>query len=1137
MNRISKDDFKRLLQEKILVYDGAMGTNLLAQGLSSEDYGGCDGCSEALVLHCPQAVKKVHRDFVDVGCMVLETNTFGATRITLKEYGLEDRVAEINRRAVEIAREAIDESSPGEPVLIAGSIGPTSQLPSLGNISFDDMADAYYEQLMALWDAGVDIFQIETCQDLLQIKSALYAAEKLFKLKNERCVVVVSVTLEAAGTMLIGSDVSAITATLEPYDFIDVLSINCATGPKEMVRHVAHMALNWPRAIAVMPNAGLPENVDGKPVYRMTPEEFATCQFEFVRDFGINIVGGCCGTSPEHLKAVVEKVSNLKPKKRDVKTIPQVSSLFSAVALRQHPAPAMVGERTNANGAKQFRELLATNDWQGMTAMGKEQARGGAHLIDLCVAYVGRNEVQDMQTLVPMFATQVNLPLVIDSTDPQAIETALKRHGGRCVINSVNLEDGGNRLRKIAELARRFGAALICLTIDENGMAKEAQTKLAIAERIYNLLASEFNFRPSDLIFDPLTFTVGSGDADLRSSAAETIKAIKLISQKFPLASTILGVSNVSFGLSPESREVLNSVFLREAVAAGLSCAIVNPARLLPVHNIPERELRAALDLIYNSNDDGSALNTYIEIFTGSKRSSRENENKNLSDSEILSCKVVDGDASFLEALIDRLLNDFTPERIINELLLPAMKTVGELFGEGKLQLPFVLQSAEVVKKTVNLLEPRMQKKPSHPDRSMVLATVAGDVHDIGKNLVNIMLSNNGFCVYDLGIKVDIDEMIRAAIEHDANVIGMSGLLVRSTQIMKENLEELNRRNFLPAVILGGAALTAGYVEKELKPLYRGRVFYARDAVDALKYMDILGKPQEEDKNRLKTQRSVESPPEKKPAKPDDEMIGRANRHQFISPANLVKAPFYANHLLEIGSSDLFSLLSHKVLFEGRWGFTRGGLDEKKYAKIIEEKAKPALNRFIECDRSREIFQTRAVYGYYRCRSRGNSIRILDDAGLNIGEFSFPRQEKTPHLCVADFISADYDDLIALWAVTVGDKVGKEGRAMFKDDRYCDYHLLHGLAAELADCGAVHVHRHVHRELFPDLSLGENSVNGCRYSFGYPACPDLSAQKELLRILQAQRIGISLTESYQMVPELSVSGFIIFNPHARYFVP
>ena len=1137
MNRISVSEFKNILAEKILVYDGAMGTNLQVQGLTSKDFGGCDGCSEALVLHCPESIKKVHRDFIKAGCQVIETNTFGATRITLKEYGLQGRVEEINKKAVQIAREAIDEASPGELVLIAGSIGPTSSLPSLGNISFDDMADAYYEQLSALWEEGVDIFQIETCQDLLQIKSALFAAQKLFEEKKDRCVVVVSVTLEASGTMLVGSDIGAITATLEPYEFIDVLSINCATGPREMVRHVAHLAQNWPRAIAVMPNAGLPENVNGRPVYRMTPEEFADYHNQFVSEYGVNIVGGCCGTRPEHLNAVAEKLRNFKPVSRKVTVASHAASLFTGVSMRQKPAPAMVGERTNANGAKQFRDLLLKNDWEGMTAMGREQAKGGAHLIDLCVAYVGRNEVKDMETLVPMFATQVNLPLVIDSTSPDAIEAALKRHGGRCVINSVNLEDGGARLRQIAKLARRFGAMLICLTIDENGMAKEAEQKLKIAERLLKILSSEFGFRASDLIFDPLTFTVASGDTELRNSAAETLKAVKLISEKLPQANTILGVSNVSFGLSAASRELLNSVFLQEAVANGLTCAIVNPARLIPAHQISEDERKLALNLIYNRSQDGADLSEYMKAFADHQGKAERPGRESLSDEELLKEKVVDGDGSSLDDLIKRLLEKQKPEQIINGLLLPAMKTVGELFGEGRLQLPFVLQSAEVVKKSVSLLEPHMQKAEPHPDRRMILATVAGDVHDIGKNLVNIMLSNNGYSVFDLGIKVDIDEMIRAAKEHNSRVIGMSGLLVRSTQIMKENLEELNRRQFLPAVILGGAALNEDYVENELKPVYKGRVFYARDAVDALKIMEklnqgpseasapkIVAKPDKTEKSRQLSQ-------------PDKDLISKANRHQFIDARKIVSAPFYANHFLELKSNELFNLLSHKVLFEGRWGFTRGNLKVDEYEKILEEKARPALNRFIEFDRQHEIFQARAVYGYYRCRATGNSIRLHDSAGLNIGEFSFPRQAKSPNLCVSDFVSSDSDDLIALWAVTLGKKVIDEGKKLFQNDSYCDYHLLHGLGAELADCGAVHVHRHIHSELFPDQPLADSQVAGCRYSFGYPACPDLAAQKELLRILQADKIGIELTELYQMVPELSVSGFIIFNAHARYFVP
>lgn len=1135
MKPISVEDFKSLLQQGVLIYDGAMGTNLQVQGLKLEDYGGREGCSEALNLFCPEAVIKVHKAFLEAGCQVIETNTFNATRISLREYQLEDRVVEINQKAVEMAREAIDAVPAAFNQLIAGSIGPTSMLPSLGNISFDDMVSAYTEQMTALFDAGVDIFQIETCQDLLQIKAALYAAEDLFNARGRRCPVVVSVTLEPSGNMLVGSDVSAITAVLEPYSFIDVLSINCATGPLEMVRHVAHLTENWPRFVGVMPNAGLPENVGGKPFYRMTPAEFASFHKRFVTEYGVNVIGGCCGTRPEHLAEVVKQVKGLLPAPRNVKKTAQVASLFSSVALRQNPAPAIIGERTNANGARQFRDLLEAEDFDGMTSMGREQARGGAHLIDLCVAFVGRNEVADMQKLAPMFATQVNLPLVIDSTSPAAIEVALKSHGGRCVINSVNLEDGGARLRSIAALARRFGAALICLTIDEEGMGKTADKKLAIAQRIRTILCSEFAFRDSDMIFDALTFTVASGDSELRNAAAETLKAIKLISEQIPMANTILGVSNVSFGLKQSSREILNSVFLAEAVQHGLTCAIVNPARIIPTFSISESEKKLALDLIYNLRNDGSELSAYMNAFSSRSGSIAKKDIDSLPPAERLTEKVIDGDSSALEPLTDILRQQMRPEQIINEILLPAMKQVGEYFASGRLQLPFVLQSAEVVKKTVTCLEPYMEKKPADPDRKLILATVAGDVHDIGKNLVNIMLTNNGFSVVDLGIKIDIDAMIRAAHDHNARVIGMSGLLVRSTQIMKENLEELNRRDFLPAVILGGAALTPEYVEKELKPMYRGKVFYAKDAVDSIKIMQNLTTDAYSRSPIPEVSASAIKMAQKN--MPGAETAEKANRHQFTNGHQIFEPPFYDSHLLDIASNDLFSLLSHKVLFEGRWGFKKGELTDTEYQNIIETKAKPALNQLIDYDRKNAVLQNRGVYGYYRCRAHGNSIKVFDDAGITIGEFNFPRQTRAPFLCLADFVSDSEDDLIALWAVTVGDKIIHAEKSLYEENRYCDYHFLHGLGAELADCAAVHLHRHIHRELFPQEPLTGNQPVGCRYSFGYPACPDLAAQRELMRILQATRIGISLTELNQMVPELSVSGFILFNKHARYFVP
>ena len=1133
MQPINVEEFRKLLEERVLIYDGAMGTNLQTQGLTSEDFGGHDGCSEALNLYCPEAVINVHRGFLEAGCHVLETNTFGGTRITLREYGLENRVEEINRRAVEMAKEAISGFAGDSRRLIAGSIGPGSLLPSLGNISFDEMAAAYEEQMRALLVAGVDIFQIETCQDLLQIKSALYAAENVFASEGRRCPVVVSVTLEPNGTMLVGSDISAITTVFEPYDFIDMLSINCATGPLEMVRHVAHLAEHWPRAVGVMPNAGLPENVDGKPFYRMTPQEFADFHERFISEYGVNMVGGCCGTRPDHLAAVVERVKNLRPTPRKVARKAMVASLFSAAAMRQQPAPAMVGERTNANGARQFKDLLLANDYDGMVAMGREQAKGGAHMLDLCVAYVGRDEVADMRRLVPKFATQVNLPLVIDSTSPEAIEVALKSHGGRCVINSVNLEDGGKRLRRIAALARRFGAALICLTIDEEGMAKTADKKLAIARRLRGILADEFGFRDRDLIFDTLTFTVASGDSQLRTAAAETLKAVELVSREFPEANTILGVSNVSFGLQQASRELLNSVFLAEAVEKGLTCAIVNPARIIPMFSISENEKRLALELIYNAKGDGSELAAYMAATTATTHQRADLEK--LPPDQRLFEKVVEGDSASLEKLLEELRRDRAPVAVINEILLPAMKKVGEYFASGRLQLPFVLQSAEVVKKSVDLLRPFMEKTEPDPDKKMILATVAGDVHDIGKNLVNIMLSNNGYAVVDLGIKVDIDAMIRAAHEHRAGVIGMSGLLVRSTQIMKENLEELNRRDFLPAVILGGAALTPEFVNNELKAIYRGKVFYARDAIDSIKIMQELTDKSEQPVVKPKL---AEKPGATKIAVDHAAAISRseANRHQFFADFTPYKAPFAGSHLLEIESSELFKLLSHKVLFEGRWGFRRGELSESQYAEIIEKQAMPALKKFVDLDEKESIFANRAVYGYYRCRAHGDSIKIFDETDLNIGELSFPRQSRPPYLCLSDFID-EREDTVVLWAVTVGSRVIEAEKELFGSDRYCDYHLLHGLGAELADCAAVYLHRHVHRELNHDKPLTAEQLIGCRYSFGYPACPDLSAQRELFRIIKADRIGLGLTTSDQMVPELSVSGFIILNHHARYFVP
>lgn len=1131
------EKFNTLIKNQIALYDGAMGTNLMALGLTSENYGGHLGCHEALNLFSPKVVENIHQSFIEAGCQIIETNTFGATRITLKEYGLEHRVREINIAAVSLVRDAINNArSRGKlpahrPVLIAGSVGPTSLIPSLAQNGFETMYNAYLEQFEALLDAGVDILQIETCQDLLQIKAALLAAQTLFERRSERCALVVTVTIESNGKMLLGTGIDAVVATLEPYSCVDALGLNCATGPLEMTRHVAYLTERWAKPVLVMPNAGLPENLNGKPFYRMTPEEFAGQMLGFIQDYGVNMVGGCCGTTPQHLSKLYETIRGLKPKTRKIQQDPQVSSLFTSFSLRQKPAPTLVGERTNANGDKQFKAMLLEDDFEGILAIAKEQSRGGAHMLDLCAGYAGRNEVEDLKQLVPMLATKINLPLMIDSTDYYSVKTALERHGGRCIINSVNLEKGEEHLKKTAQLAKAYGAALVCLTIDESGMAKTAHEKLRIAKRLRRILCQDMGFREKDLIIDPLTFTVGSGDKELTTAALETLNAVQSISEQMPEVNILLGVSNVSYGLKKEAREVLNSVFLAEAVSKGLTMAIVNPSRITPMFAIDEEKRRLALSLIYNEQGHTELLMDYMKHFTSAGKTIVAKDKHGLPLPEKLKEKIIEGEQKDLEELVNELLKVRRPEEIIDELVLPTMKKIGEYFGRGETQLPFVLQSAEVVKRVMGLVGPHMKRKTEGTARRLVLATVAGDVHDIGKNLVNIILSNNGYEVHDLGIRVDVDTMISEARRVGANVLAMSGLLVSSTQVMRENLEELNRRRFYPDVVVGGAALTADFVREVLQPAYGGRVFYAQDAVEAVGILEAAA----EAKSRG---RAAEGPSRRKRElpKPEPELAALANRHQFKEGVIAVEPPFWGNKTADIASSELFGLLSRKVLFEGRWGFKKGVMQEQEYEEMLESRAKPQLAKFIHYEDEHNIFKGRAVYGYYRCVGDGQRIKVLNDLGLVAAEFEFPRQRVAPYLCLADFVGDGGEDVIGLWAVTLGNEVVQRQSLLYKGDEYLDYHLLHGLAAELTDCGAAFVHRVMHLELLREQLVGR-VPRGKRYSFGYPACPDLGAQKELLRLLEADKLGLSLTETCQMEPLFSVSGFTIFNDSARYFVP
>ncbi len=818
--------FLKRLHEKVLVFDGALGTNLQKLSLTNEDYAGKDGCNEYLVVSKPEAVREIHESFLKVGCDAIETDTFGANRIVLAEYGLADRVAELNEKAARLAKEVAQKYSKHDhPRFVIGSVGPGTKLPSLGHIEFGPLKDAYKEQIKGLMSGGVDGVLIETCQDLLQAKIAVIAAEECFYDEGRRLPLMVQVTFEPSGTMLLGTDMNTVVATLEMFP-VDVLGLNCATGPAEMAEHVRALCEGSVRPVSVLPNAGLPENIGGVAHYHLTPKELADFHERFVKEFGVSIVGGCCGTTPEHLRAVVERVGKCVPKKRNPKHEPSCASLYQAVNYRQSPGPLLVGEQTNANGSKKFRQLLERDDYDAIVGLGREAVQEGAHLVDLCVAFVGRDEGKDMAEAVTRFNQHVTVPLMIDSTEPRVVEEALKRIAGKAIINSVNLEDGGDRLRQVCKLAKKYGAGLVALTIDEKGMAKTRAEKVAIAKRIHRIATQEYGIRPEDIFFDLLTFTLGSGSEEFRTAAVETIEAIRWLKKELPQAHTILGLSNISFGLAPHGRQVLNSVFLHEAVAAGLDAAIVHAKKILPLFKIDQKDLAVTQHLLENQWVDGKdPLQVFLEHFDKKQHETRTVSREALPEGtveEVLKQRVVDGNADGMEGDLDRALGKMPPIEIINRVLLDGMRTVGDLFGAGKMQLPFVLRSAEVMKKAVTYLERFIEKKEGQECGCVVLATVRGDVHDIGKNLVDIILTNNGYKVLNLGIKQPVEAIIKAAAEHRADAIGLSGLLVKSTQIMKEDLEEMNRRGVKVPVICGGAALTERFTERDLSGAYRG---------------------------------------------------------------------------------------------------------------------------------------------------------------------------------------------------------------------------------------------------------------------------------------------------------------------------
>jgi 5-methyltetrahydrofolate--homocysteine methyltransferase len=1137
--------FLEPLKERVLIFDGAMGTNIQYLNLTSRDFGGKDGCNEYLVLTKPEAVAGIHESFLKAGCDAIETDTFGANRIVLAEYDLGDRVIDINKRAAEIAREAAKKySTPNQPRFVAGSIGPGTKLPSLGHIAFDELKAMYKEQISGLVQGGVDILLIETCQDLLQAKAAAIAAIEFFEETGTRLPLMVQVTFERTGTMLLGTEMGAVIAALEMFP-VDVIGMNCATGPLEMSDHLRYLTENSMKPVSALPNAGLPENVGGTAHYRLTPGELADFHERFVKEFGIAIVGGCCGTTPEHLKAVVERVRPLKPRVRSPRHESACGSLYSAVTYEQNPPPLLVGERTNANGSRKFKQLLEREDYDGMVGMGREAVKEGSHLIDVCVAYVGRDETRDMIETITRFNQQVPLPIMIDSTEAPVIEEALKRLAGKPIVNSINLEDGEERMRKVCPLAKKYGAALVALTIDERGMAKTAAQKFEVAKRIHDLATQKYGIRAEDLFFDALTFTLGSGDAEFRNAGVETIEAIRRIKKELGGVRTLLGVSNISFGLDPEARQVLNSVFLHEAIQAGLDAAIVNAQKIIPLHKIPEDELALTRDLIFNRHGQKGEdpLHVFLAHFEKKKGTAKKEEKRKPAASveESLKNKIIDGDRENLEAELERALKKYSALDIINTVLLDGMKVVGDLFGAGKMQLPFVLQSAEVMKKAVAYLEPFMAKVTGREKGMIVLATVKGDVHDIGKNLVDIILTNNGYKVINLGIKQPIDNILKAADEHKADAIGLSGLLVKSTLVMKEDLEEMNQRGITMPVICGGAALTRKYVEDDLAGLYRGEVFYGQDAFAGLRIMEELTRPE----RVTKAIHTVKVRGAKMEAVITAAQPAKRSDIPYDNP--IPEPPFWGYRMVKnIRLDQVYPFVNKLALFKGQWQFKRGHMPAEEYEKVLREKVEPLFEELTARCVREKILEPKAIYGFWPCYAEGNDLVVLDEERKKERvRFTFPRQPGDRFLCLADFFRPKESgaiDVVAFQLVTVGARATEEAQKLFKANRYTDYLYLHGLSVETAEALAEYVHQGIRR----DLAIGRQDAErveelfqqryqGSRYSFGYPACPNLEDQTKIFQLLPAEKIGVSLTEEFQLVPEQSTSAVVAHHPLAKYF--
>jgi 5-methyltetrahydrofolate--homocysteine methyltransferase len=1193
-----RPSFLDLARRRVVVLDGAMGANLQTRPLDlRRDWLGHENISEVLNFSRPDVIREIHEAFLAVGCDAVETNTFGANKIVMAEADMGDRVFENNRVAAEIARQACDRfETPDRPRYVVGSIGPGTKILTLGQTTWAVMEDSYFEQVRGLLAGGVDVLLIETQQDLLAVKCCLAAVNRAFAEAGRRVPIMVQASMDQQNgkEMLTGSDVTALVAAVGAYDEVDVLGLNCAFGPSELAESIKYIAGTWPESklVSALPNAGMPLFVDGKAHFPMNPADFARGMTRFVEEYGVEIVGGCCGTMPEHLKELCYALGTndlLKPRvrriieraKRQPTSKPQVSSLISAEDVRQELSYLIVAERTNTNGSRQFKRLLQEENWDGLVSMARDEMREGSHMLDVCVDFVGRDGVRDMHEVVRRFVNAIPAPLMLDSTNPDVMEAGLKLAGGRCVLNSMNLEDGEEKLAHVCNLAKRYGAAVVAGTIDEDkvaAMARTADRKIAIAKRIRDLAVNKYGLRDGDILFDPLVLPISTGIEEDRRNALETIEGTRRITKELPECHTVVGLSNVSFGLKPAARVVLNSAFLHELREAGLTSAIVHASKILPRNRIPEDQWNAALDLIYDRRREGfDPLTHFVDLFPDEGDSAKPKEaNKgayaDLPVEEKLKRHIIDGEKRHLTEHLEEALTTYTPLQIINDILLAGMKVVGELFGSGQMQLPFVLQSAETMKSAVAYLEPMMEKVEGSSKGRIVLATVKGDVHDIGKNLVDIILTNNGYTVFNLGIKVPLADIVKAAQEKGADAIGMSGLLVKSVGVMKDNLAEMNTLELKLPVLLGGAALTRDYAEDDLATLYRGPLLYCKDAFDGLHMMDAIsggsvGQVVTTQRERA-AKRKVLRAGAVKPQSADAAEIPK------VADDNPVPLPpFWGRRAVaDLDARHIFPFVNENALFLGQWGLKKGALTDEQFDKLTQEKARPVFEDLKRRALEEGFIQPKVTYGYFPVQSQGNDLIVyhveeFQQAGCTCGahgapaqpksgirpqgtprewlRFTFPRQEGRRKLCVSDFfrsVEGGQFDVLGAQLVTVGDRATEMAEALRKDNRYQDYLYLHGFGVECAEALAEFWHKRMRQELGfgseddPSVKrLFQQKYRGSRYSFGYPACPNLEDRELLVKLLAPQDIGVELTENFMLVPEQSTDAIVAHHPQAKYF--